>query len=67
VPDNTNINFLTGAGGFLQQFVFGYPGLRFSEEGLTQKYAPMLPSAIRKLTLKNITIRGTRRDIVVGN
>ena len=65
-PDNTNINFLTGAGGFLQQFVFGYPGLRFSDEGLTRKYTPMLPSGIRKLTLKNITIRGSRRDIVVG-
>jgi trehalose/maltose hydrolase-like predicted phosphorylase len=66
VPDNTNINFLTGAGGFLQQFVFGYPGLRFSDEGLTQRYTPMLPTGIRKLTLKNITIRGGKRDVVVG-
>ncbi len=65
VPDNSNINFLTGAGGFLQQFVFGYTGLRFSEEGLTRKYTPMLPSEIRKLVLKNVTVRGSRRDIVV--
>ncbi len=65
-PGNENINFLTGAGGFLHQFVFGYSGLRFSDEGLSRKYRPMLPREIRKLTLKNVTIRGSKRDIVVG-
>ncbi len=66
VPSNENINFLTGAGGFLQQFIFGYTGLRFSEEGLTRKFEPLLPHQIRKLTLKNVTVRGSKRDIVVG-
>ncbi len=65
-PSNENINFLTGAGGFLQQFLFGYTGLRFSDEGLTRRYDPLLPSRIRKLTLKNITARGTKRDVVIG-
>jgi hypothetical protein len=37
VPPNTNINFLTGAGGILQQFGFGYPGLRFSTDGQVRK------------------------------
>jgi trehalose/maltose hydrolase-like predicted phosphorylase len=65
-PGNVNINFLTGAGGFLQQFIFGYSGLRFSDQGLTQRFEPLLPHTIKKLTLRNITIRGTRRDIVLG-
>jgi trehalose/maltose hydrolase-like predicted phosphorylase len=65
-PGNENINFLTGAGGFLQQFVFGYPGLRFSDEGLTHRYAPLLPKLIESLSLKNATVRGKLRNINVG-
>ncbi len=66
-PNNTNINFLTGAGGFLQQFVFGYTGLRFSDEGLSQKYRPLLPDGVTKLTLKNVTVRGQVRNIVIAS
>jgi hypothetical protein len=40
--------------------------LRFSDQGLTQRFEPLLPHTIKKLTLRNITIRGTRRDIVLG-
>jgi hypothetical protein len=34
-------------------------------DGVTQKYEPILPSSIRKLTLRNITIRGKKYDVVV--
>ncbi len=64
-PTNNNINFITGAGAFLQQFLFGYTGLRLSEEGLTQKYTPMLPSRVKRLVLRNVTVRGRRKDIEV--
>ncbi len=67
VPSNENINFLTGAGGFLQQFVFGYTGLRFGETGLTEKFEPLLPHQIRKLTLKNVTVRGGKRNILIDD
>jgi trehalose/maltose hydrolase-like predicted phosphorylase len=59
-----SVNFLTGTG-LLQQFIYGYTGLRLSEEGVTEKFKPVLPSSIKKLTLRNITIRGKKFDAVV--
>jgi len=67
-PRGENVSFVTGTG-LLQQFVYGYTGLRLSEEeGVSRKYKPMLPTPIKKLTLKNVTIRGRTFDLVVeGN
>lgn len=62
-----SVVFLTAAGGFLQQFIYGYSGLRWSEDGLVQKFKPILPTHLKKLTLKNITIRGNKCDVVVEN
>ncbi len=39
--DNHSVNFLTGAGSFLQQIIFGYTGLRNTDEGIVEKYDPM--------------------------
>jgi len=47
----------------LQQFVFGYPGLRLGKTGLEKKFTPRLPPGIRRLVLKNITIRGKRETL----
>lgn len=63
-PDNQNTNFITGAGAFLQQFVFGYTGLRLSEKGLEHKYAVTLPPGVHKIRLKNINVRGRRETLV---
>lgn len=62
---NNSINFITGAGAFLQQVIFGYTGLRLTDEGLIQKYKPMLPKNISLLTLKNFTIDNKIFDILV--
>jgi trehalose/maltose hydrolase-like predicted phosphorylase len=64
-PTNNSINFITGAGGFLQQVIYGYTGLRLSEKGLAQKYKPLLPKRVTKLLLKNVSVKGERYDIVV--
>ena len=65
-PTNNNINFLTGAGAFLQQFIFGYAGLRFSSDaGLSRRFEPLLPERITRLRLRNISIRGKRIDIII--
>jgi trehalose/maltose hydrolase-like predicted phosphorylase len=64
-PRNNAVNFLTGAGGFLQQVIYGYTGLRLQESGLTPKFKPLLPSRIKRLVLRNIQIRGKRYDVVV--
>lgn len=64
-PKNNSINFLTGAGGFLQQVIFGYTGLRIGNEGLVKKFNPMLPPRVKKVELKNFYSRGKRYTIIV--
>lgn len=64
-PTGETTSFVTGAGGFLQQIVFGYTGLRFGDEGLGAEYPPVLPSRVRRLILRNISIRGKRHDVLV--
>ena len=59
------MNFVTGAGAFLQQVIFGYTGLRIGENGLEARFAPMLPSGVRRLVLRNVSVRGRHHDIVV--
>jgi len=64
-PRNDAVNFLTGAGGFLQQVIYGYTGLRLNAEGLRSVFRPVLPSRIRRLVLRNVAVRGKRYDVVV--
>jgi hypothetical protein len=67
-PDKKDaVNFVTGAGGFLQQVIYGYTGLRIGEKGLEPAYPPLLPSGIKKLTLRNVYSRGKRYDVVVDS
>jgi trehalose/maltose hydrolase-like predicted phosphorylase len=64
-PTNDAVNFVTGAGGFLQQVIYGYTGLRWGESGLEPAFPPLLPSRITRLTLRNVVNRGKRYDVVV--
>lgn len=64
-PRNDAVNFLTGAGGFLQQVIYGYTGLRLTDEGLRPVYKPVLPSAITRLVLKHVSVRGKTYDVMV--
>ncbi|HEU4649143.1 MAG TPA: hypothetical protein VFS33_08795 [Gemmatimonadales bacterium] len=66
-PRNDGVNFVTGAGGFLQQVIFGYTGLRFGPGGLEPAFPPVLPSRISRLVLRNLAVRGQRYDIVVDS
>jgi hypothetical protein len=66
-PTNNAVNFVTGAGSFLQQVIYGYTGLRLGEKGLEPAFPPVLPSRITRLTLKNVYSRGKRYDIVVDS
>ncbi len=62
-PRNDGTNFITGAGGFLQQLIYGFTGLRLNEDGLTKKYSMMVPSSIKKLRLKNFKVRNKKFDM----
>jgi len=66
-PTNHAVNFVTGAGGFLQQVLFGYTGLRFGERGIEPAFAPVLPSSVRRLILRGIWLKGRRYDVVVDS
>ncbi len=62
-PRNENTNFITGAGAFLQQFVFGYTGMRLAANGFERRYPPALPPGITQITLKNVIVRGKRETL----
>lgn len=64
-PDNDAYNFITGAGGFLHQVLFGWTGLRLTDDGLEALHPPMLPSGVRRLELRNLTVRGGQVDAIV--
>ena len=66
-PTNDAVDFLTGAGGFLQQVIFGYTGLRFGTKGVVPQFAPILPSSVKRLVLRNVSIGGKRCDVVVDS
>jgi protein-glucosylgalactosylhydroxylysine glucosidase len=67
-PDKKDaVNFVTGAGGFLQQVLYGYTGLRWGEKGLEPTFDPVLPSRIKRLTLRNVYSRGKRYDVTVDS
>jgi trehalose/maltose hydrolase-like predicted phosphorylase len=64
-PTNEAFNFVTGAGGFMQQIVFGYTGLRIGDDGLHAAFKPVLPSRVKRIVLRNFSVRDRRHDIIV--
>ena len=66
-PANHAVNFLTGAGGFLQQVIYGYTGLRVGNGGLETRFPPVLPSHIRRLVLRGVHVRGKAYDVIVDS
>ena len=57
--------FITSSGGFVQNLVYGFTGLRIREKGLVEAYAPLLPPAWKSMTLAHVLFRGRRYDIRV--
>ena len=64
-PTNDAVDFVTGAGGFLQQVIYGYTGLRLRDGGLEPAFPAILPSKITRLVLRNIYSRGKRYDVLI--
>ena len=63
-PWNECMSFLTGLGGFLQLFIYGFAGLRWEEDVLVIE--PCLPPKLPRLELKGISIAGASCDILVS-
>jgi len=54
-----HLNFLTGAGGYLQNLIYGYGGLRYAEDELSVR--PLLPpDSVTALRLRAVAFMGCR-------
>lgn len=66
-PQNDAVNFVTGAGGFLQQVIYGWTGYRWSDRGLEPEFPALLPSNVKRLILRRVSVRGQRYDITIDH
>ncbi len=64
-PKNNCTHHLATASGFLQAFLFGFTGLRITDEGLAARYRPALPGAWDSITVRGVTFRGERADYTI--
>jgi trehalose/maltose hydrolase-like predicted phosphorylase len=53
-PGNNHLYILSTASGFLENFLYGFTGLRLTDQGLTPVYAPVLPPGWKSVTLKSL-------------
>ena len=58
--------FVTASGGFLQNLLYGFTGLRVADKGLVEAYAPILPAEWKSMTLKDVTIRNEHYDFIIS-
>lgn len=56
--------FTTGIGGFLQEFLYGYPGLRWSASSV--QLDPSLTSQLGGIVVRDLAWHGTRFTIAIG-
>ena len=61
---NTGFNFLTGVGGFLQVFEYGFSGMRFTPTAV--ELAPSLPPQLRGVTLRSVHWHGRAFTVAIG-
>jgi SSS family transporter len=62
---NNTTYILATSAGFLQNFLYGFSGLRITEAGLTPQYRPVMPRGWKSLVLRNVAFRGKRFDYVL--
>ena len=63
--DGGAFTFMTGIGGFLQEFLYGYSGLRWDDHGV--RLAPSLSGGISGLVLHGMAWHGSRFTVTVGS
>ncbi len=61
---NTGFNFLTGVGGFLQVFEYGFSGMRFTPTAVSLD--PSLPPQLPGVTLRNLHWHGSVFTVAIG-
>ncbi len=63
---NNTTYILATSSGFLQDFLYGFTGLRFTEQGLNPVYAPVLPPSWKSITIRGIYVSGGRYDFALS-
>jgi protein-glucosylgalactosylhydroxylysine glucosidase len=63
--NNNTGYFITASGGFLQNLLYGFSGLRIEEKGLVEAFAPVLAPEWKSMTLEDIALRGRHYDITI--
>ncbi|CAF3413981.1 unnamed protein product [Rotaria socialis] len=61
------VNFITGAGGFLQAVIFGYGGIRLTLYQLEVMPPPRLPNQAKKLIFHGLKYHGAILDLTIDN
>lgn len=61
VPYGGAVNFITGAGGFLQTIPFGWGGMRIYDDNLS--FQPQLAPSCNKMKLRGVSFHGAKIDI----
>ncbi|CAF4806446.1 unnamed protein product, partial [Rotaria socialis] len=61
------VNFITGAGGFLQAVIFGYGGIRLTLDQLEVMPPPRLPNQAKKLIFHGLKYHGAILDLTIDN
>jgi trehalose/maltose hydrolase-like predicted phosphorylase len=56
--------FITGHGGFLQVFLYGFSGMRWREDRL--RLDPSLPAQLNGITLRRMLWQGREFDVAIG-
>jgi len=62
-PRGGTVNFITGAGGFLQSLVFGFGGLRLEHDRLLLN-VPAPPTGTAEVKLRGVHYHGNRLEII---
>jgi len=57
-PTGGTVNFITGAGGFLQAVLFGYGGIRLMDNEM--KFDPQLPPMVSNVVFRSVFYRGNQ-------
>jgi protein-glucosylgalactosylhydroxylysine glucosidase len=65
-PQGGTINFITGAGGFLQTMIYGWPGLRIESDSLVL-HPKQLPEHVTDLKLRHVTYGRFHFDVFVDS
>ncbi len=64
-PDNNTGYFVTASGGYIQNLIFGFGGLRLDERGLVEAYPPVLPPQWQSLKFRHLSFRGRLYDVLI--